>query len=90
MVDYQKVDAGLASALAEVTNPEARELTVFIHTAGTPTQDQAAFLGQHGVADTSADRQVFTATLSARAVDELTHQPWIRYFKLSSKLRPVG
>ncbi|MGH8058004.1 MAG: hypothetical protein ACREOH_12340, partial [Candidatus Entotheonellia bacterium] len=81
---------GLAGALAEVANPDARELPVFIHTAGTPTQDQADFLRQHGVADASADRQVFTATLSARAVDELTHQPWIRYIRLSSKLRPVG
>jgi len=43
MVDYQKVDPGLAGTLLEVTNPEARALTVFIHTAGTPAQDQAAF-----------------------------------------------
>lgn len=78
------------TALAEVVNAEARDLTVFIHTAGTPTQDQVTFLRQYGVDDASADRQIFTATLSARVVQELTQQPWIRYIRLASQLRPVG
>jgi hypothetical protein len=90
MMDYQKVDAGLASVLAEVADSEARDLTVFIHTAGTPTQDQVTLVRQYGIDDASAHRQIFTATLSARVVQELTQQPWIHYIRLASKLRPVG
>jgi hypothetical protein len=90
MMNYQKTDAGLASALADVVDSEARDLTVFIHTAGTPTQEQVTLLRQYGVNDASANRQIFTATVSARVVQELTQQPWIHYIRLASQLRPVG
>jgi len=90
MMNYQKVDAGLASALAEVADPEAREFTVFVHTNAAPTKDQETVLRQFGVNDPTAGRQVFTATLSAQAVEELTNQPWVRFLKLSTRLRPYG
>ena len=90
MVNYQKVDAGLASALAEVADPEAPDLTVFIHTTGTLTPEQLTLLQQYGINDASTQRQIFTATRSARMVRELTQQPWVHYIRLASPLRPLG
>jgi hypothetical protein len=88
MLTYQKVDAGLAGALDDIVNPEARELAVFIHTDTLPTEEQKMFLRRCGVSEASTEQQVFTATLSAQAVEELTDQSWMRYLRLSSQLHP--
>ncbi len=89
-MDYQKMDAALAAALDEVRDPEERALSVFIHTAHAPVDAEAAFLEDLGVGGVTGGRQVFTATLSARAVAELSDQPWLRYMKLSRRLRILG
>ena len=88
-MDYDKIDASLAVALDEVNNPEERMLSVFIQT--TQGVDPAAtdFLKEIGVAGAMEGRKIFTAKLSSRAVDELTRQPWVRYVKLSQKIRMV-
>jgi hypothetical protein len=59
----------LASALSEVDDPESRELTVFVHTNEAPNKDQEAVLRRYGVNDPGAGNQVFTATLSAQAIE---------------------
>ena len=85
-MDYQKVDAGLAVALAEADDAEARSLTVFVHTAVPPDEEAIRTLKGFGVAAAS-DRQIFTATLSPRAVAQLSEQPWVQSIKLSRTLR---
>jgi hypothetical protein len=89
-MDYQKMDAALAAALAEVRDPEERALSVFIHTAHAPQDSEADFLEELGVGGVTGGRQVFTATLSPRAVEKLSDQPWLRYMKLSRRLRILG
>jgi hypothetical protein len=86
-MDYRKIDAALAAALDEVRDPEERSLSVFIHTAQTPGQAEAAFLEGLGVSGISGERQVFTATLSPHAIAQLSEQPWLRYLRLSRRLR---
>ena len=89
-MDYRKIDAALAAALDEVKDPERRALLVFIHTAHAPGDAEVAFLEDLGVGGVMGGRQVFTATLSARAIGELSDQPWLRYMKLSRRLRIIG
>lgn len=86
-MDYRKIDAALAAALDEVRDPEERSLAVFIHTMHTPGRPEAAFLEGLGVRGIGGTRQVFTATLSPRAIAELSEQPWLRYLRLSRRLR---
>lgn len=88
-MNYGKVDAALAGALGEIADLERPELTVFVHTTGAPTPDQADFLRQCGVPDAAMDRDVFTATVSAQAVRALTDAPWVRFVRLSRRLRTV-
>jgi len=90
IMDYKKMDAALAAALEEIQDPEAPTLSVFIHTSYVPEDAEAAFLEDLGVRGVTGGRQVFTATLSPRAVAELSEQPWLRYMKLSRKLHLAG
>jgi len=85
-MDYRKIDAALAAALDDVQDPEEHALAVFIHTEHAPGTAEAAFLERLGVSGSTSAQQVLTATLSARAVAELSDQPWVRYLKLSRKL----
>lgn len=89
-MDYQKVDAALAAAMAELQDAEEPALSVFIHTAYAPRGAEVAFLEDLGVSGVTGTRQVFTATLSPRAVAELSEQPWLRYMRLSRRLRLMG
>lgn len=89
-MNYQKIDAALAAALDEVRDPDERALSVFIHTARAPVETEAALLEDLGVGVVTGEQRVFTATLSARAVAELSDQPWLRYMKLSRRLRILG
>jgi hypothetical protein len=85
-VNYQKLDAALAMALNQVQNPEERCLVVFIQTEPV-TDSTAKFLENLGVSGVTTGRNMFTATLSANAVSQLSDQPWVKYLKLSQKLR---
>lgn len=88
-MNYKKLDTALAMALKDVQNPEERSLVVFIHTEPVPDAKAAAFLESVGVNVTSG-RDVFTATLSANAVSQLSEKAWVQYIKLSQKLRSLG
>lgn len=89
-MDNSKIDAVLAAALDEMKNPEERVLSVFIHTAQKVDLTETTFLREIGVRGATAGKRVFTATLSPRAVEELSKQPWVRYVKLSNRLRMVN
>jgi hypothetical protein len=85
-VNYQKLDAALAMALNQVQNAEERSLIVFIQTEPV-TDSTAKFLENLGVSGVTTGRNMFTATLSANAVSQLSDQSWVKYLKLSQKLR---
>jgi hypothetical protein len=86
-VDYNKLDADLSAELEGDANEAS--LPVFIHTEQPSSPEQEAFLRQLGVSGEIAGREVLTANLSRQAIDELSRQPWVRYLKLSRKLRPL-
>jgi hypothetical protein len=87
MTDYKKLDAALATALESAQDPEAPLFSVFIHTEPTFNKDKIAFLEKLGVKVGSGEQLIFTGTFSARIIGELSEQPWVRYLKLSRKLR---
>jgi hypothetical protein len=87
VVDYRKVDAALAAALDEDRDPDERALIVFVHTNHPPDASAASLLDKFGISPGASARQIFTATLSPRAISELSDLPWVRALKLSSKLR---
>lgn len=89
-MDYRKIDASLVLAIDEVSNPEELALVVFIHTEHVLSDAEGRFLRRLGIGEVIAGRQAFTATLSARAVEELSEQPWVRCIKLSRKLKLVN
>jgi hypothetical protein len=85
-MNYKKLDTALAMALNEVQDLEAQSLVVFIHTEPVPGAKATAFLESLGV-NVTRGRDVFTATLSANAVSQLSEQPWVQFIRLSQKLR---
>lgn len=87
MMNYQKLDAALAMALNEVESLDECSLVVFIHTEPIPDDDAVTFLERLGVSKVRSGRNVFTATLSANGISQLSEQSWVQYLKLSHKLR---
>ena len=88
-MNYRKLDAGLAMAVtdAETLDEEESAFNVFIRTTHALGIKEVTYLEKLGVSCQPSDRQVFTATLSAHAVDELSKQPWVSYLELSQKLQ---
>lgn len=87
-MDYRKIDAALASAIANVADANSPELLVFIHTIDVPDESQAAYLTACGVAD-ARNRRIHTAKLSTTAITDLSDQPWVQSIKLSQRLHPL-
>ncbi|AFZ17002.1 hypothetical protein [Allocoleopsis franciscana] len=87
-MNYKKLDTALAMALNEVQDSEEQSLVVFIHTEPTPDAKATALLESLGV-NVTKGQDVFTATLSANAVSQLSEQPWVKYMRLSQKLRSL-
>ncbi len=88
-MDYQKVDPALAAALTEAPDPEARTLAVFVHLERSLGAEQIACLERLEVPAGQAGARVVTATVSVRAVAELTEQSWVQYVRLSRPMRPL-
>jgi hypothetical protein len=88
-MDYSKIDAALAAALANIQDPESPIIDVFIHATRSLNKDEIAFLERLGVS-VDPGKIIFTARLSAQAIEELSRQSWVRYIKLSQRLRPLG
>jgi hypothetical protein len=88
-MDYRKIDAALATALAQTHAKDGPAFTVFVHAAYPPGPEEKAVLEGHGVSAGAGSRNIFTATLSPRAIDELTERPWVRSVRLSSQLHPL-
>jgi len=86
-MNWQKVDASLASALADVQDPDAAEFDVFIHTANNPGPTESTYLQGLGAGNIASGRQIITAKLSARAISGLSDQSWVRSLRLSRRLK---
>ncbi|MDJ0620798.1 MAG: hypothetical protein QNJ63_29355 [Calothrix sp. MO_192.B10] len=86
-MNYQKLDASLAMALNDVLEPETPNLVVFIHTHSPLDPDAIAMLENAGISNITSNQNVFTATLSCNAISQLSEQSWVKYLKLSHKLR---
>ncbi|MBN3924581.1 hypothetical protein [Nostoc sp. NMS4] len=89
-MNYQKLDAALATALNGVQNVEEPSLAVFIHTEPILTSAATAVLESLGVSGVSSGKDIFTATLSANAISQLSEQPWVMSLKRSQQLRLVN
>jgi hypothetical protein len=84
--NYSRLDAALAQACDE-TPADDRALTVFIHTLEPPTAEQSQRLANLGVNLPASPRRILTATLSPVQVAALSNEPWVKYLKLSQRLK---
>ncbi|MBD2354714.1 hypothetical protein H6G41_08740 [Tolypothrix sp. FACHB-123] len=89
-MNYQKLDAALSTAINEVQNSETPTLTVFIHTEPVLDANAIAVLENLGVSNVTPGKDIFTATLSANSIAQLSEQPWVQHLKLSQKLHLVN
>ncbi|MEA5627070.1 hypothetical protein [Nostoc sp. UHCC 0251] len=89
-MNYQKLDAALATALNDVQNPEEPSLAVFIYTEPILGSAATAVLESLGVSGVSSGKDIFTATFSPNAISQLSEQPWVKYLKRSQQLGLVN
>ncbi|MEH2347173.1 MAG: hypothetical protein V7K55_04070 [Nostoc sp.] len=89
-MNYQKLDAALATALSDVQNSEESSLGVFIHTEPVLDSTAIAVLESLGVSGVISGKDIFTATLSQNAISQLSEQSWVKYLKRSQQLRLVN
>jgi hypothetical protein len=95
-MNYQKLDAALAMAVNQITDPQEANLVVFIHiqhplNESTITSLSAAnaFLQRLGISNIKENINVLTATVSLDTLSELSQQTWVQHIKLSQKLHLV-
>jgi hypothetical protein len=89
-MNYQKLDAALATAINDLKNLEEPSLAVFIHTEPILSCAAIAILENLGVSSVTTGKDIFTATLSANAISQLSEQPWVKYLKRSQQLGLVN
>jgi len=89
-MNYQKLDAAIATALNDVQDAETPSLAVFMHTEPVLDAIATPVLENLGVSGVTPGKDVFTATLSANAIAQLSEEPWVQYLKLSQKLHLVN
>ncbi|MEH2439675.1 hypothetical protein [Nostoc sp.] len=89
-MNYQKLDAALATALSDIQNSEESSLGVFIHTEPILNSAATAVLESLGVSGITSGKDIFTATLSPNAISQLSEQSWVKYLKRSQQLGLVN
>lgn len=89
-MNYQKLDAALATALNDLQGSEETSLAVFIHTEPILDSAASAVLESLGVSGVSSGKDIFTATLSPNAISLLSEQSWVKYLKRSQQLGLVN
>ncbi len=85
-MNYQKLDAALATALNDIQDSEETSLGVFIHTEPVLNSAATAVLENLGVSGVTSGKDIFTATLSPNAISQLSEEPWVKYLKRSQQL----
>jgi hypothetical protein len=86
-MNYQKIDALLSDALDDEPLTNKPNFIVFIRTVAPPDVEQIEELKRLGVKDASAQRNIFSAQISSRAISDLSDKSWIRLLSLSQKLK---
>lgn len=88
-MNYQKIDASLSEALSGKPITDKRDLIVFIRTAMPPDAAQIEELKRLNVTGVPAQRNLFSAEISSRAVSELSDKPWVVFITLSGESEPL-
>ncbi len=83
--DHAKLDAALAAALEDQPAPDARVLSVFVELTGELPDFARSMVADLGLGEPVGN--VLTAALSPREVADLSDQSWVRYLRLSGRLR---
>lgn len=89
-MNYHKLDGALATALNDVQDSEEPSLGVFIHTEPILDSAATAVLESLGVSGVTSGKDIFTATLSANAISQLSEESWVKHLKRSQQLRLVN
>lgn len=89
-MDYQKVDAALATAIDDLKAGSKVALAVSVRTAIPVDAAQQAELERLGVRGVIAGRTIFSASVTPQTLDELTQKPWVRRLSLAQQLRPLS
>jgi len=90
MPDQAKLDAALANAMGSRVARQGLPISVFIHVSTAPTQEQVQFLRQQGATGARQGKRIFTATLSASAVERIASQSWVKFLRLGSGVRNLA
>ena len=86
-MNYNKVDAALAAALkSEETDKNL--IPVFVGVKKGLGQNEKEYLQKLGLIFNKDIPEIITATISQEAISELSDQSWVRYVKLSTRLKP--
>lgn len=88
-MNYQKIDLLLSDALSDEPLMDEPDFIVFIRMVEPPDVEQIEELKRLGVKDASAQKNIFSAQISSRAISELSDKPWISLLSLSQKLEPL-
>jgi hypothetical protein len=87
-MNYNKVDAALAAALkSEETDKNL--IPVFVGVNKGLGQNEKEYLQKLGLIFNKDIPEIITATISQEAISELSDQSWVRYLKLSTRLKPM-
>ena len=86
-MNFSKLDTALILALKNIQDQSRPCLVVFIHTESAIDSTATTVLEGYGISGITEQKDVFTATLSLNAVSQLSEQPWVKFLRLSQKLR---
>ncbi len=89
-MDYSKVDAALATALREVTQPDAHVFPVFVSISDPPATLEPRWRRILGVDEAGPGPGIVTTTVSATQIAELSEQPWVSAITLAQWRRTVS
>lgn len=85
-VDFAKLDAALASAMTDLADSGAADLSVFVHLARAPSAGDEDRLRHLGVPRPPRRGTIVSATLSVRQVARLSHEDLVSQLRLSQRL----
>ena len=86
-MNYNKVDAALAAALKS-EETDKNFIPVFVGVNKGLGQNEKEYLQKSGLIFNKDIPEIITATISQEAISDLSDQSWVRYVKLSTRLKP--
>jgi len=86
-MNYNKVEAALAAALKS-EETDKNFIPVFVGVNKGLGQNEKEYLQKLGLIFNKDIPEIITATISQQAISELSDQSWVRYLKLSTRLKP--